>query len=102
MITHIVLVKFTPDSTPEQKKVWKDQIVGLSKKCPQVKEIRFGSKVFAFERLRQNDSGWEDGAVMTFDNLQELQTYATSEAHDQYIALTAEFTKEKLIYDIES
>jgi len=102
MITHIVLVKFTLEATLEQKQLWRDEIVALSKKCPQVKAIRTGNKAYANEHLRQNDPGWEDGAVMTFDNLRELQVYATSEAHDQYLATTNSFVSGKLIYDIES
>jgi len=102
MITHIVLVKFTPDATPEQKSLWRDEVVALSKKSPQVQSIRYGNKVIAFERLRQSDPGWDDGMVMTFESLKDLQTYATGEPHDIYLAATASFTKEKLIYDIES
>jgi hypothetical protein len=32
---------------------------------------------------------------MTFDNLDELRTYATSEAHDQYLAVTGKLTRGK-------
>lgn len=102
MITHIVLVKFKPDTTPDKKKLWREEVVALKAKRPEVKEIRFGNRVFANERLRQNDPGWEDGVVMTFDNMQELQTYAISPAHDEYLAATGHITQDKLIYDIES
>jgi len=102
MITHIVLIKFSSGSTPEEKKAWRDAVVALKSKVSQVKDIRFGNKVHASEMVKKLDGGYDDGVVMTFDNMEDLQTYAASEPHSAYLTATAKQTGEKLIYDIES
>jgi len=102
MITHIVLVKFTPGSTTEQKSVWKSEIQKLNESVSVVKDLKVGRQVSIDANAKSKDGGWEDGMVMTFDNLEDLRTYATSEAHDVYIKATASITADKLIYDIET
>ena len=61
VIQFLVLIKFTPEATQEQKLLWREEVINLTKKCHQVRNVRYGNRVFVADHLRQNDPGWEDG-----------------------------------------
>ncbi|KAF8810809.1 hypothetical protein BYT27DRAFT_7134663 [Phlegmacium glaucopus] len=101
MISHIVLIKFTPEATPEQKKLWRDEIISLGSKIPEIKELRTGEKV-VIARAAGFDGGWEDGVIITLENMTDYLAYVANPAHAQYKAATNPIIAGKLIYNIES
>jgi len=100
MITHIVLVKFHAHLSDDQKSMWKDAIGKLGNSSPQVKDMRLGHKV-VIPAAAKSDAGWEDGVVMTFDSLQDIDKYGACEEHAIYFERTNDLISEKVIYDIE-
>jgi len=62
-----VLVKFTPEATPEQKLMWREEIIALGAKIEQVTETRAGEKI-SIARSAALDGGFEDGKYFHFHN----------------------------------
>jgi len=95
-IHHIVLIKFIPGATAAQKEAWKSGITALSSQIPQIKHLVSGKKI-----PTPRDGGWDDGAIISFENAEDLKIYIDSKPHTDYVNATAEQTADKLIFDIE-
>ncbi|KZT42658.1 hypothetical protein SISSUDRAFT_1058431 [Sistotremastrum suecicum HHB10207 ss-3] len=91
-----VLIKFTPTSTESDKRAWADSLAALKDLIPQVKDIKIGTKI-----PHVKDGGWDNGAILIFDNKSDLDIYAKAKPHVDYQAATADLTLDKLIFDIE-
>ncbi|TDL17850.1 hypothetical protein BD410DRAFT_729329 [Rickenella mellea] len=94
---NIVLVKFTEGATSAQKEDWKRRISFLPSAIPEIKSLVCGKKI-----AHARDQGWDDGVILTFDNIYDMHTYSDATAHKEYQQATAEQTADKLIFDIEA
>ncbi|KAF4621152.1 hypothetical protein D9613_000462 [Agrocybe pediades] len=101
MISHIVLVKFTPEATPEQKKMWREEIIALGQKIEQVTETRAGEKI-TIARAAHLDGGFEDGVILTLADMDAYLAYVASPHHASYKEKTNPIIAAKLVYNIES
>ncbi|KAE9395884.1 hypothetical protein BT96DRAFT_135716 [Gymnopus androsaceus JB14] len=97
----LVFVKFTENSTEEQKKQWRREIAALKDGIPTITGMTVGDKV-GVPRGPVLDGGWEDVALITFENRDDYFNYVNTDAHAAYKKATANVVADKMIYNIES
>lgn len=107
-----MLVKFIDGATPEQKKLWRDEIIILGNDpTAKVTAVSAGEQI-VIEGAQGLNCGWEDGeylsftiswpvlnqgtiqgAVMTLKNMEDYEIYVASAAHTHYKKLTDHLIK---------
>ncbi|KAG2151354.1 stress responsive A/B barrel domain-containing protein [Suillus clintonianus] len=96
-IHHIVLYKFKPEATPEQRQSVKDSVSTLPSQIPAIQGLVTGESVF-----NPLGHGYDDGVIFLFESVAKLNEYRPHKAHIDYQALTAPYIEDKLIFDIET
>ncbi|KAG2155886.1 stress responsive A/B barrel domain-containing protein [Suillus bovinus] len=96
-IHHIVLYKFKPEVTPEQRQSVRDCISALPSQIPAIQSLVTGETVFnAFGH------GYDEGAIFLFENQVKLNEYRPHKAHLDYQGFASPLMEGLLIFDIES
>jgi len=96
-IHHIVLLKFKPEVTPEQRQSVKDSIRALPSQIPAIQSIVAGDTLF-----NHLGHGYDEGVIFLFESVAKLDEYRPHKAHTDYQASSAPYIEDKLIFDIES
>ncbi|KAG0704280.1 hypothetical protein DFH29DRAFT_912717 [Suillus ampliporus] len=96
-IHHIVLFKFKPETTPEQRQSVRDSINDLPSQIPAIQSLITGDTVF-----NPLGHGFDGGVIFLFENVAKLDEYRPHKAHLDYQAFAAPYIEDKLIYDIET
>ncbi|KAJ8597218.1 hypothetical protein M405DRAFT_780400 [Rhizopogon salebrosus TDB-379] len=96
-IHHIVLFKFKPEATPEQRQSVRDSIKALPSQIPSIQNLVTGETVF-----NHLGHGYDEGVIFLFESVDKLNEYRPHQAHIDYQASSAPYVEDKLIFDIES
>jgi hypothetical protein len=96
VIEHIVLIKFSPITTQEQKKELILRTLLLKEKIPGILDIQQG---FNFSTRSQ---GYEVGLTVRFQNRDALETYGPHPAHQEIVTYLKEIgLEDSIIVDFE-
>ncbi|WEG10834.1 Dabb family protein [Pullulanibacillus sp. KACC 23026] len=96
MIEHIVLLKFSEQTTQDQKDEALKKLVHLGNVLPGILDIQAG---YDFSGRAQ---GYEAGLTVRFESKEALQNYGPSEAHQSVIKYLDEIgTLDRLVMDFE-
>ncbi|KAG1792916.1 stress responsive A/B barrel domain-containing protein [Suillus plorans] len=96
-IHHIVLYKFKPEVTPEQKQGVRDSVSALLSQIPAIQSIITGETVY-----NHLGHGFDEGVIFLFESQAKLNEYRSHKAHIDYQGLAKPLTEGLLIFDIES
>ncbi|KAG1774855.1 hypothetical protein EV702DRAFT_1121463 [Suillus placidus] len=96
-IHHIVLYKFKPEATPEQRQSVKDSAAALASQIPAIQSLVSGETVF-----NPLGHGYDAGVIFLFESVVKLNEYRPHKAHLDYQAFSAPYIEDKLIFDIET
>ncbi|KIK47188.1 hypothetical protein CY34DRAFT_799541 [Suillus luteus UH-Slu-Lm8-n1] len=96
-IHHIVLYKFKPEATPEQRQSVKDSVNALPSQIPAIQSLVTGETVF-----NPLGHGYDAGVIFLFESVAKLNEYRPHKAHIDYQAFSAPYIDDKLIFDIET
>ena len=81
MLTHVVLFKFKPETSPEQASQLEAGLKGLPTVIDEIREFRVGRDIIRSER------SYDLGLVSAFDDLAAMQRYQVHPAHQQVVAM---------------
>lgn len=96
MIEHIVLIKFSSNTTEEQKKELIRRTLLLKEKIPGILDIQQG---FNFSERSQ---GYEVGLTVRFLNRDALENYGPHPAHQEIVTYLKEIgLEDSIIVDFE-
>lgn len=96
MIEHLVLLKFSDQTTQEQKDEALKRLVNLRKVLPGILDIHAG---YDFSGRSQ---GFEAALSVRFESKEALQKYGPSEAHQEVVRFLDEIgTNDRLVLDYE-
>ncbi len=79
MIKHIVLFRFTEDSTPEQHAGLLQELSGFPQRFPDMQRWTMGVN------QSSRDDRFTNGFVIEFDDEQRLENYLRSDAHESFV-----------------
>ncbi|OAX33064.1 dabb-domain-containing protein [Rhizopogon vinicolor AM-OR11-026] len=96
-IHHIVLTKFKPEATPEQRQSVRDSIHSLPSKIPAIQSIVAGETV-----SNPLGHGYDKGTIFVFESVAKLNEYLPHKAHVDHKAFATPYIEDVLIFDIES
>ncbi|KAG1745843.1 uncharacterized protein EDB91DRAFT_126679 [Suillus paluster] len=96
-IHHIVLYKFKPEATPEQRQSVIDSVSALPSQIPAIQGLVTGEILF-----NPLAHGYDDGVIFLFESVAKLDEYRPHKAHTDYQAFSAPYIEDKLIFDIET
>lgn len=96
MIEHIVLIKFSPNTTQEQKEELIRRTLLLKEKIPGIIDIQQG---FNFSPRSQ---GYEVGLTVRFQDLDALENYGPHPAHQEIVSYLNQIgLEDSIIVDFE-
>ena len=95
MLTHLVMFKFKPDTTPEEVQQLADGLGALPEAIDDIREFRFGKDVLRSER------SYDFGLVSSFDNLDALQRYQVHPEHQKVVAHVKTIAENVVAVDFE-
>lgn len=96
MVEHIVLIKFKPQTTTEQKEVLIHRTLLLKNVIPGIIDIKQG---FNFSNRSQ---GYEVGLTVRFEDRASLENYGPHPAHQEIVSYLKEIGMEdSIIVDFE-
>ncbi|KAG2112383.1 stress responsive A/B barrel domain-containing protein [Suillus discolor] len=96
-IHHIVLYKFKPEVTPEQKQGVRDNVSALPSQIPAIQSIITGETVY-----NHLGHGFDGGVILLFESRAKLAEYRPHKALADYQAFLKPLLEDLLIFDIES
>ncbi|KAG1792917.1 stress responsive A/B barrel domain-containing protein [Suillus plorans] len=96
-IHHIVLYKFKPEVTPEQKQGVRDSASALPSQIPAIQSLITGETVY-----NHLGHGFDEGVIFLFESQAKLNEYRPHKALDDYRAFFEPLLEDLLIFDIES
>ncbi|KAG1906501.1 stress responsive A/B barrel domain-containing protein [Suillus fuscotomentosus] len=96
-IHHIVLYKFKPEVTPEQKQNVRDSVSALPSQVPAIQNLITGETVY-----NHLGHGFDEGVICVFESQAKLNEYRPHKALVDYQALLDPLLEGLLIFDIES
>lgn len=96
-IHHIVLYKFKPEATSEQRQSVKDSANALGSQIPAIQSLTTGETVY-----NALGHGYDAGVIFLFESVAKLNEYRPHKAHLDYQAFSAPYIEDKLIFDIET
>jgi hypothetical protein len=77
---HVVVFRFTPDATAEQRQSVVDGLATLPGAIPQIRAYTTGPDA------GEVDGNWDFGIVADFDTVEDWRTYTADATHQQVIA----------------
>ena len=81
MFRHVVLLRWTPDATPEQLAHVEAGLAALPSLIPEIRDYKFGADA------RVNDGNFDLAIVADFD---DVDTYLMYRDHPDHVALNAD------------
>lgn len=95
MITHVVLFKFKPETTPAEIEQLTEGLGALPLQIEEIREFRFGTDVVRSER------SYDLGLVSSFEDLDALQSYQIHPDHQKVVALVKVIASSVVAVDFE-
>ena len=80
MITHVVLFKFKPETSPDEIRQLAGGLGGLPEQIEEIREFRFGADFIHSER------SYDFCLVSSFEDLDALQRYQVHPEHQKVVA----------------
>ena len=80
MFRHVVLFRFVPDITDEQRAALLAGLAALPGKIPEIRRYRFGPDAGVVE------GNWDFAVIADFDDRAGFEVYAPHPAHQAFIA----------------
>ena len=80
MFRHVVMVKFTPEATDEQKETLREGLATMPEQIPEVRAYRFGDDV------RISADNFDFVLVADFENQDGFLAYRDHPAHQKLVA----------------
>ena len=80
MLRHVVLMRWKPGTSADQKQAVREGLAALPAAIPQIRSYRFGDDAAISE------GNFAFAIVADFDNRSDFQTYAAHDAHQKLIA----------------
>ena len=77
MLTHIVLLKFTPEMPDGHIEAFQEKMVALLPILPQIKSLEFGVDVL------KGTYSWHVAMTMTFESVEDLKAYQVHPEHQK-------------------
>jgi len=96
-IHHIILYRFKPEATPEQRQSVEASARALASQIPAIQSIVAGETVY-----NPMGHGFDIGVIFLFESAVKLDEYRVHKVHIDYQAFTAPYLEDKLIFDIET
>lgn len=93
MITHVVLFKFKPETSPAERQQLADGLGGLPEQIEEIREFRFGTDFMHSER------SYDFCLVSSFDDLDALQRYQVHPEHQKVVAHVKKITSSVVAVD---
>ncbi|KAG1906499.1 uncharacterized protein F5891DRAFT_1181912 [Suillus fuscotomentosus] len=114
-IHHIILYRFKPEATQEQRQSVEDSARSLASQIPAIQGIVAGKTVYnplghGFDigtaslivSTTRMINKTALGVIFLFESAVKLDEYRPHKAHIDYQAFTAPYLEDKLIFDIET
>ncbi|MBN8209195.1 Dabb family protein [Bacillus sp. NTK071] len=96
MIEHVVLFKFTNETTKEQKEEGMKRLIQVKDKIPGIVDIQAGNN------FSDRSQGFESGLTVRFESRDALEAYGPHPAHQEVVAYLKEIgMTEVLALDFE-
>ncbi|RHW39538.1 Dabb family protein [Lysinibacillus yapensis] len=96
MIEHLVLIKFSPTATLEQKQELIDRTLQLKGKIPGILDIQQGIN------FSERSKGYEVGLTARFENRAALENYLPHPEHQKIVSFLKEIgVEDTIIVDFE-
>lgn len=96
MIEHIVLIRFSPSTTLEQKHELIDRTLELKVKIPGIIDIQQGIN------FSERNKGYDMGLTVRFEDRAALETYLPHPAHQETLAFLKDIgVEDTIILDFE-
>lgn len=80
MVTHMVLFRFRPTASPEERQSLLDELAGFPAEFPAMRDFTLGTN-----RSRRDDR-FTHAFCIRFDSQRELDEYLDSERHETFVA----------------
>ena len=80
MLRHVVLMRWKPGTSDDQKQAVREGLAALPAAIPQIRSYQFGDDAAIAE------GNFEFAIVADFDNPSDFQSYAAADAHQKLIA----------------
>ena len=80
MITHVVLFKFKPQTSPAEIHQLAEGLASLPEQIEEIREFRFGTDVI------HSESSYDFCLVSSFDDLDALKRYQVHPEHQKVVA----------------
>ena len=80
MLRHVVLIRWKPGTSADQKQAVREGLAALPAAIPQIRSYQFGDDVEIAE------GNFEFAIVADFDSRSDFQAYAANDAHQKLIA----------------
>ncbi|KMM36155.1 Dabb family protein [Guptibacillus hwajinpoensis] len=96
MIEHVVLFKFSNETTKEQKEEGMSRLIQVKDKIPGIVDIQAGTN------FSDRSQGFESGLTVRFESKEALEAYGPHPAHQDVVAYLKEIgMTEVLALDFE-
>ncbi|KII90760.1 hypothetical protein PLICRDRAFT_52455 [Plicaturopsis crispa FD-325 SS-3] len=95
-VRHIILVKFVPGTTEEDKQRWQKEASELVS-IPVVQKVEVGKAKLPSPK----ESGYDNGFILHLDKPEDLDVYQPHPDHQAYRASVKSIVQELLVFDIE-
>jgi len=82
MIRHVVMFRWKPEFTLEDREAWLDAVRRLPDRIDVLRALSAGPDLVASAR------SWDHAIVADFDRLEDIDTYTTHPAHRPLIAVS--------------
>ena len=80
MLRHVVLLRWKPGTSVDQKRAVREGLAALPAAIPQIRNYQFGDDAAIVE------GNFEFAIVADFDNRSDFERYAADDAHQKLIA----------------
>ncbi|MCA0993282.1 MULTISPECIES: Dabb family protein [Bacillales] len=84
MIEHVVLFKFSEETTVEQKEEGMRRLIKVKDKIPGIVDIQAGNN------FSDRSQGFESGLTVRFESKEALESYGPHPAHQEVVAYLKE------------
>ena len=79
MLRHIVMIRWKPEATEDQKQAVQDAINGMRSQVPEIVDLRWGADI------GRGPNNFDLAVVMDFGDREAFKRYLSSAVHQSYV-----------------